>query len=153
MADRDVVANKDGPFKTNLVEVEPGYLLVADYTLVRFSETQIEPTGRLKVIGIFPSSAQSTAPRFLGRWDEKEQQLDFDPVDGRHHVDKSVFDGHHTTRVGNRRFEVELRKEERRLIFRGVVSIALGIRAQLAGETLKLTESLEAKLIRKPAGS
>src|SRR5438034_11037065 len=83
MADRNVVANKDGPFKTNLVEVEPGYLLTTDYGLAPFSEIEVEPTGRLKVIGIFPSSDEAADPRFLGRWDEKARLLDGDGVDSK----------------------------------------------------------------------
>ncbi len=151
MADREVVRNKDGPFKTNLVKVESDYLLAAEYTLVRFNETEMEPTGRLNVIGIFPSSDESADdPRFLGRWDEKEQLLDFDPVDAKYHVDKRVtFAGHHPTPLGGRRFEVELRTERKGLIFRGVVSVALGFRMHMR-EGIYLTETLEAKLIRKP---
>ncbi len=115
MADREVVRNKDGPFKTNLVKVESDYLLAAEYTLVRFNETEMEPTGRLNVIGIFPSSDESADdPRFLGRC-----------------------------------FEVELRTERKGLIFRGVVSVALGFRMHMR-EGIYLTETLEAKLIRKP---
>jgi len=149
MADPNKVANQDGPFRSNDVDVETHYL-AKGYELRPFDHTEVEPTGRLKVLSIVPLLEGSAEPRFLGRWDEGAQHLDFDRVDVSGHVQKGLaFSGHHSTPLSGRRFAVELATVERGLIFRGLVTIALGIRKRLVDQ-LQLSDSLAPKFIPKP---
>src|SRR5437773_11252490 len=75
MADRNVVANKDGPFKTNAIQVERCDFLAPGYELTLFEQTPMGATGRLKVLRLSPSSEQAAAPDILGRWDEPALSL------------------------------------------------------------------------------
>ena len=95
MADRKKVTEKDGGHRTTLVSLKRVDLLAPGYQ-VETLEEEIGSTGHLRVLRVCPSDAQSTAPRFLGRWDDtppkpwddgRAQRLDFDLVD-RH--DKKV---------------------------------------------------------------
>ena len=138
MADRKKVADKDGAHRTNRVTVEPGYFLAPGY---EFAETdpEIGDTGRVKVLRIRPSDEQSDAPRFLGRWDDgPAQRLDFDLVDrndNKAHKRKlphghrpDFFEG-----PRGRQYAVELGRDEKHIVFRGVVEVAIGFRARLRG--------------------
>ena len=124
-------ANQDGPFRTNRVNVESGYSLAPGYDLVAFEQQEIGDTGRLKVLRFCPSDDQTEDPCFLGRWDEKGNSLDFDLVDRQDHVLKRQPYGHHPKFLGDRRFEVELGSDADHIVFRGIVSIALGFRMHL----------------------
>jgi hypothetical protein len=106
LADRKKVAEKDGKaFRTHQVQVEDGYRVAADYELTLCEEQEIGATGRLKVVHLVPSKEESSDPCFIGRWDEKANFLDFDPVDREEHVLKDVeFMGHHPTALPDRRF-------------------------------------------------
>jgi hypothetical protein len=127
LADRKKVAEKDGKaFRTHQVQVEDGYRVAADYELTLCEEQEIGATGRLKVVHLVPSKEESSDPCFIGRWDEKANFLDFDPVDREEHVLKDVeFMGHHPTALPDRRFDVEICTGAK-LVFKGVVSFGLG---------------------------
>ena len=131
MADRKHVANRDGPFKTNKVTVEDGFFLAPGYDLKRFDQQEVGATGHHKVLGVFPSNEQSPDPRFLARWDEKDRALDFDLVDREDKVLPAQPHGHHSTPQGDRRFEVELGRDENSIVFEGIVAVALGFKAGL----------------------
>ena len=143
MADPKQVEEKNGVFKTNAVNLEPGHTKHPDYEILLFPETEQSRTGLIRVMSIVPSRGQAGAPRFIGRWDEKAASLDFDfadaddnPVSGPKPV------GHHTKPLGDQRFEVELGPEVREIVFRGVVSLGLGFRMRLRGDALRLTGQL-----------
>jgi hypothetical protein len=130
--DPNVVAKKDGKaFRTNKVKVEDGYTVHAEYELKLCEEEEIGRTGRLKILELFPSDPKSTAARFIGRWDEKENFLDIDPIDAKGNVDRSVkFKEHHPKALPDRHFGVKICTSGK-LLFKGVVSFGLGRDIQL----------------------
>jgi hypothetical protein len=85
-------------------------------------------------------------PRFLGRWDDgppapwddgRPQRLDFDLVDRndkKTHKRKVPY-GHGRKLIastdGYRRYQVDLGGNEKNIVFRGVVEVAIGFRALL----------------------
>jgi hypothetical protein len=150
VADRKKVAEGDGAYRTNRVTVEPGYFLAPGY---EFADTDAErgDTGRLKVLRIRPADEQSDAPRFLGRWDDgRDQSLDFNLVDRNDNQIGKLPYGHHPDRIekpdGRRRYQVEIGRDEKHIIFKGVVEVALGFRKHLS-DTLGLVDDLKAVLI------
>lgn len=129
MANPDEVAQKDGAHRTNVVAIESGAVLNSDYNCTVL-ENEIGATGRLKVLRLTPSSEQGAAPCFLGRWDEKDKALDFDLVDSEDNVLPVEVPGHHSTHLGDRRFEVEIRAPYAvtKLVFKGIVVVRLGFK-------------------------
>jgi len=147
LADRKKVAEKDGAHRTNRATVERVDFLALGYQIDMLDGEEIGTTGRLKVLRVCPSDKQSTAPRFLGRWDDgRDKSLDFDLVDrndNKAHKRKVPF-GHHPeildTIAGHRRYQVELGRDEKNIVFRGVVEISIGSRIRLRGtEAIALT--------------
>ncbi len=128
MAGPAMVAGKDGEaFRMAEVRAEARHVVDADYELKLREYEEIEATGRLKVLQINPKDPTSRVPRFIGRWDEKANLLDFDAVDAKGHVDQNVdhFSGHHSEALPDRHFKVDIRLR-RKVIFQDAVSLALG---------------------------
>ena len=154
MADRKKIVDKDGAHRTNRVTVEPGSVPALGYQIETLGGEEIGSTGRLKVLRIGPSDERSTEPRFLGRWDDgPAQRLDFDLVDKndlKAHRRKLPY-GYHPkvieTTDGHRRYLVEIGRNEKHIVFRGVVAVAIGFRLRL-GAVTKGVVTVEAKVIR-----
>jgi hypothetical protein len=152
MADPAKVAEKDGAHKTNWVTVERVEFLADGYQIDRLDGEEIGHTGRLKVLRIRPVEEQSEAPRFLSRWDDgRDQSLDFNLVDRHDNQIGKLPHGHHPDRLGelegHRQYQVELGRDEKHIVFRGIVEVALGFRIRL-GDTLDLGEDLQHDVIR-----
>jgi hypothetical protein len=133
------------------VAIEPGYFLAPGY---EFADTDAErgATGRLKVLRIRPVDEQSDAPRFLGRWDDRrDQSLDFNLVDRNDNQIGKLPYRNHPDRIekadGRRRYQVEIGRDEKHIVFKGVVEVALGFTKHL-GDALGLGDDLKAVVIR-----
>jgi hypothetical protein len=115
-------------------------------------EQGIGATGRLKVLRVFPPDKHSADPCYLGRWDEPANTLDFDFVEGEEdHAQPLRPHGHHSSALGDRRFEVELGSDANNIVFKGIVSIALGFRMHL-GEGLVAVAGFNSKAtVDRPA--
>jgi hypothetical protein len=154
LADRKKIVDKDGAHRTNRVTVEPGSVPALGYQIETLGGEEIGSTGRLKVLRIGPSDERSTEPRFLGRWDDgPAQRLDFDLVDKddqKAHRRKLPY-WHHPkvieTTDGHRRYLVEIGRNEKHIVFRGVVAVAIRFRLRL-GAVTKGVVTVEAKVIR-----
>lgn len=133
MADRKHVAERDGPHRTNKVIVEPGHFLDPRYKFVPFNQKEITPTGLHKVLEIVPVDDQVAGPRFRGRSDKKGDALDFDLLDRNGTVRRAKPHGHHAKALGGRRFEVEIGLDANRIVFRGIVRVAFGIKIHVGG--------------------
>lgn len=150
MAEKEAVARKDGKaFRTGRVQIEDGYFVDPAYRLKLCEHQEIGATGRLIVVELDANDPTSGAPSFIGRWDERANHLDFDAVDDKHHVDKRVtFIGHHPSPLPDRHVAVDL-AHGGRVIFKGVISFALG-RDLALGDALNATAGLkcDAEVIR-----
>ena len=140
MADRQDAADRTGPFKTNWVRVEKGCFLAPGYDLHKFEETEVGPTGHHKLLRVMPSNKDSAGPCFLGRWDKNKNTLDFDLADRQDYVQPGAFYGHHSTALGDQRFDVELGPEADNIAFKGIVSISLGFGRRPGGAPWRLAD-------------
>jgi hypothetical protein len=143
MANPTKVAEKDGAHKTNRVTVERVDFLADGYKIEALDGEEIGATAQFKVLRVCPTDPQSTAPRFLGRWDDappkpwdegRAQRLDFDLVDRndrRVHKRKLPY-GHGTKSIettdGHRQYQVKIGLDEKHIVFEGVVEFAIGFR-------------------------
>ena len=137
MADPKKVAEKDGAHRANRVTVVQVEFL-APGTRSSLDGEEIGDTGRLKVLRVRPMDAQSAEPRFLGRWDNgRDQCLDFNLVDRNDNQIGKLPHGHHPDRLeeleGHRQYRVEFGRDEKHIVFRGIVEVALGYRMLAKG--------------------
>lgn len=134
---------KDGrAFEVTKVLVESDFYLHSDYDLDQ-TLRRITTTGHLIVLEIRPKVEGLLG--FSGRWDERADSLDIDPVGGtstarsNFYKGRGGYQGHHPTRQPDRRFDVHIVVPDDVLVFRGVVSFGLGRELEVPGDSLTLT--------------
>ena len=117
---------KDGrAFGVHRVVVEPGDVLHPDYELLTPTPRRITRTGRLIVLELRPKVEGLLG--FAGRWDERADRLDIDPIGGTRTAQANFrkgsrgYGGHHPVLLPDRRFDVTIRVPGL-TVFRGVVS-------------------------------
>ena len=143
MADPKEIAKKDGAHKTNRIAVERVDFLADGYEIEALADEEIGTTGRLKVLRVRPSDQYSDAARLLGRWDDgPAQQLDFNLVDRQDNQIGKLPYGHHPRRIESadekRLYKVKIGRNEKNIVFEGIVSVAIGFRARLGGGTIRV---------------
>ena len=129
---KEQVARQDGKaFRTNTVRVEKEEYKDPQYTIETYGSRGIGETGLLEIGRIVP--VVSGLPRFLLRWDERQEALDVN-IEGiseaeveRFKRGQGGYKGHHTVRIPGcsaRVFRADIRIPRRR-IFAGNILVAL----------------------------
>jgi hypothetical protein len=150
---KEHVARQDGKaFRTNAVSVEGEEYKDDDYTIEVYSGKDIGETGLLEIGGIVPRV--SGLPRFLLRWDERQEALDVD-IEGVSPEEKLCFKsgqnghrGHHTNRAKNcsgRMYDIDIALPGR-AVFKGRVFVPLLRKLELR-ESLKLDDQVRPRQV------
>ena len=129
--DTNKVAERDGKARSAFSVSERHTFIHPEYDIV-LDDGQIGPTGPLVIARLKPKNATiGTLPEFVLRWDEKDNRLDVDPVNGSSAEESqfkkgtSNYYGHHADKLrsGPRVFEINIRWDQP--VYRGEIRFSL----------------------------
>ncbi len=153
--DPRIVEKKDGKaFAVLKVHPLDGHFIAHSYELRCFDEIRISNTGWLKVFELVPHAVSE--PRFIGRWDERAEQLDVDITGVPESISQKFkrgsggYNGHHSQRLATegRQYKVAISIPEGK-IFEAVMCFGVLRELELKGSLeVKSDLAIEAEVIR-----